>query len=84
MMREKRFLRKPGSVNFRIEKHRKLSHFFAITREGLDQSFSSSSLDRDIDETILCAKFHHNRITLSRVIVYTAGHTDRFYSVLTF
>jgi hypothetical protein len=32
-------------------------------------------LDRDIDETILSAKFHHNRITRIRVIVYTDGRT---------
>ncbi len=58
--------------------------FFAITQEGVDQSFSSSSLDRNIDKTVLCTKFHHNRISLWRVIVYTDGHSDGFYSVLTF
>jgi hypothetical protein len=36
--------------------------FFAITQEGVDQSFSSSSLDRDINKTVLCTKCHHNRI----------------------
>jgi hypothetical protein len=37
---------------------------FAITQETVDQSFSSSSLDRDSNKTILCTKFHHNRINL--------------------
>ena len=39
-------------------------------------------LDRDIDETELCRKFHLDLTLLSKVIVYTdgrtAGHTDRF------
>ncbi len=43
--------------------------FFAITQEGVDQSFSSSSLDRDINKTVLCTKCHHNRINFWRVIV---------------
>jgi len=38
-------------------------------------------LDRDINETKLCRKFHLNLILLSKVIVLTAGrtagHTDR-------
>ncbi len=38
--------------------------FFAITQEGVDQLSSSSSLDRDIDKTVLYTKFHHNRINL--------------------
>jgi len=33
-------------------------------------------LDRDIDEIILCTKFHDNWMSLSRVIVETAGRTD--------
>ncbi len=33
-------------------------------------------LDRDMYETVLCTKFHHNRISLSSVIVLTAGRTD--------
>jgi hypothetical protein len=43
--------------------------FFAITQEAVDQSFSSSSLDRHIYETVLRTKFHHNRISLARAIV---------------
>ncbi len=38
--------------------------FFGITQEGVDQPFSSSSLDRDINKTVLCTKFHHNRMNL--------------------
>ncbi len=30
-------------------------------------------LDRDINKTVLCTKFHHNRISLCRVIVLTDG-----------
>jgi hypothetical protein len=41
-------------------------------------------LDWDINKTVLCTKFQHNWISLWRIIVYTAGHTGRFYSVLTF
>ena len=45
-------------------------------------------LDWDIDEAELCRKFHHDLTLLSKVIVLTDGrpdgHTDRFYSVLTF
>ncbi len=33
-------------------------------------------LERDIDVTILGRKFHHNRISLSEVIVYTNRWTD--------
>jgi hypothetical protein len=43
--------------------------FFVINQEGVDQSISSSSLDRDIYETVLCTKFHHNSISPSSVIV---------------
>ena len=33
-------------------------------------------LDRDIDEIILCTKFHDNWMSLSKVIVYTDGRPD--------
>ena len=33
-------------------------------------------LDRDIDETKLCRKFHHDLTLLSKVIVLTAGRPD--------
>ncbi len=46
-----------------------ITFFAIITQEGVDQSFSSSSLDRDINKTVLYTKFHHNRINLWRVIV---------------
>ncbi len=40
-------------------------------------------LDRDLDKIKLCTKFYENRLSLSKVIVYTDGrpdgHTDRFY-----
>ncbi len=38
--------------------------FFGITQEGVDQSFLSFSLDQDINKTVLCTKFDHNRIIL--------------------
>ena len=34
-------------------------------------------LDWDINEIIMCTKFHDNWMRLSKVIVLTAGHTDR-------
>ncbi len=46
-----------------------ITKFFGITQEGADQPFSSSSLERDINKTVLCPKLHHNRINLWRVIV---------------
>jgi len=52
-----------------------------------NQSFSNNSrrswpirpifeLDWDIDEIILCTKFHDNWMSLSEIIVLTAGRTD--------
>ncbi len=59
--------------------------FFAITQEGVDQSFSSSN-----STEISIRRFNaQNFITIGLPFVElscirTAGHTDRFYSVLTF
>jgi hypothetical protein len=78
-MSEKRFLRKPGEDNYSHRKGEEIMTFFGITHEGLDQSFSSSSLSRDVDKTILCVQnFITIALSLKRVWVYTAGHTGQF------
>jgi len=43
-----------------------ITTFFGITQEAVHQSFSSAKfeLDRDINKTVLCTKFHVNRIKL--------------------
>jgi len=45
-----------------------------ITQQFLEESFSSSSLDQDIDETNLCTKFHDNSLRFSRTQLDDSGH----------
>jgi hypothetical protein len=45
-----------------------------ITQQFLEESFSSSSIDRDIDETNLCTKFHDNWLRFSRAQVNDSSH----------
>ena len=65
----KSLLRKWGWVDLSIGKVQGKMSIFAITPEGFGQSFSSSSLDRDIVKTELCRKFHRDLTLLSKVIV---------------
>jgi hypothetical protein len=60
------------------------NHIFCYNSGRCEPIVLIFELDRDINKMVPCTKFHHNRISLWRVIVYRAGHTDRFYSVLTF
>ncbi len=59
--------------------------FFGIAQEGVDQSFSSSNST----EVSIRRFYAQNFITIGLAFEelsckWTAGHTDRFYSVLTF
>ncbi len=55
--------------------HRK-NHIFCCKPGRCGPIVLIVELDRDIYETVLCTKFHQNRISPSSVIVLTAGRTD--------
>jgi hypothetical protein len=54
IMREKRFVTWSGWGQCSHRKGEAMMTFLSITQEGLDQSFSSSSLSPGIDKTVLC------------------------------
>ncbi len=74
IMREKRFILELDRSMLE-QKNIRNNDIFVIAEQFLDDSFSFSSLYRDIDETNLCRKFHDYRLRFSRVIVYTTGWT---------
>jgi len=63
--------------------------FFAINQEGVGQSFSSSnsteiSMRRFYAQNFMTIGLAFQALSCKRTAGRPAGHTDRFYSVLTF